>query len=136
MSAVEFEVDYKQPPAKVWRALTEPELLARWMMPNNIRPELGAEFEFRSKPIGGWDGIARCKMLEVDAPRRLVYSWGSNMIQTVVSFDLAPLPDGGTRLRFKQDGFEGANGFWAKLFMGGGWKSKLRKTVPGIVAGL
>ena len=34
-----FECDLPDPPEKVWRALTEPELLAAWMMPNDIKPE-------------------------------------------------------------------------------------------------
>jgi uncharacterized protein YndB with AHSA1/START domain len=28
----------RSPPAKVWRTLTEPELLAKWIMANDMRP--------------------------------------------------------------------------------------------------
>ena len=31
------EYDLPYPPEKVWRALTEPELLAAWLMPNDIQ---------------------------------------------------------------------------------------------------
>jgi uncharacterized protein YndB with AHSA1/START domain len=74
-NSIVFAIDYDLAPEKIWRTLTDSELLARWLMPNTFRPELGAEFEFRAKPIGGWDGIARCKVLEIDPPRRLIYSW-------------------------------------------------------------
>jgi uncharacterized protein YndB with AHSA1/START domain len=132
-SNIAFEIDYDLAPEKIWRTLTDPELLARWLMPNNFRAELGAEFEFRAKPIGGWDGIARCKVLEIEAPRRLVYSWRSNKIDTVVRFDLEPRGRG-TRLKFEQSGFAGVDGAMAKFFMGGGWKSKLRDVVPKLAA--
>lgn len=129
MADIRYDVHYKQPPEKIWRALTDPKILAQWLMPNNFKPELGHEFEFRSKPVGGWDGIARCKVLEIDPPRHLVYSWGSNKIATVVRFTLDP-EDGGTWLRFEQTGFAGFGGFMAKMFMGPGWRDKLKNKIP------
>jgi uncharacterized protein YndB with AHSA1/START domain len=135
MAGIKIDVHYKQPPHVVWRALTDPDLLARWLMPNNFRPEPGCEFEFRAKPVGGWDGIARCKVLEIDPPNKLAYSWKSNKIETVVTFTLRP-EDGGTWLRFSHAGFAGAGGFVAKLFMGSGWRKKLHKSIPEIVAGV
>ncbi|TIT26619.1 MAG: ATPase, partial [Mesorhizobium sp.] len=32
--SIEFECELPDPPEKVWRALTVPDLLAAWMMPN------------------------------------------------------------------------------------------------------
>ena len=51
-------VDYRlsAAPAKVWRALTEPELLADWLMPNDIKPLVGHDFTFRTDPAPGFDG--------------------------------------------------------------------------------
>jgi uncharacterized protein YndB with AHSA1/START domain len=46
-TAVVFECDLPEPRDKVWRALTERELLAAWLMPNDIRPEVGAKFQLR-----------------------------------------------------------------------------------------
>ncbi len=71
------------PPPAVWRALTEPALLARWLMENDIRPEVGHRFTFRAPPVAGWDGVVHCEVLEVDAPRRLRYTWrgGADDIQ-------------------------------------------------------
>ncbi|RUW11496.1 SRPBCC domain-containing protein, partial [Mesorhizobium sp. M1A.F.Ca.IN.022.05.2.1] len=36
-----FECELPDPPEKVWRALTEPELLAAWLMPTDIKPAIG-----------------------------------------------------------------------------------------------
>jgi uncharacterized protein YndB with AHSA1/START domain len=41
-----FEFDVPQAPALVWRALTERELLAAWLAPNDLCPEVGARFRF------------------------------------------------------------------------------------------
>jgi uncharacterized protein YndB with AHSA1/START domain len=133
MANIKYDVHYKQPPQNVWRAITDSALMAKWLMPNNFRPELGAEFEFRSKPVGGWDGIARCKVLQIDPPRTLVYSWGSNKLATVVTFTLEPDGDG-TWLRFAQTGFAGFDGFMAKMFMGRGWRDKLKNKIPELAA--
>ena len=42
--ALEVDQFVPAPPAAVWRALTEPELLARWWAAGDIRPEVGHEF--------------------------------------------------------------------------------------------
>jgi uncharacterized protein YndB with AHSA1/START domain len=53
--AVRVDEFLAHPPARVWRALTDPDLLARWLMPNDFRPEVGHTFTFRTDPRpGGW----------------------------------------------------------------------------------
>ncbi len=61
--------------AKVWRALTEPELLAAWLMSTDMRPLVGQGFTFKAEPTPWWDGIVNCEMLEVDPRKRLRYTW-------------------------------------------------------------
>ncbi len=46
--SIAMEYDLPHPPAKVWRALTEPELLAAWLMVNNMRPLVGHSFTFKA----------------------------------------------------------------------------------------
>ena len=64
---VSFEVDLRHPPEKVWRALTEPALLARWLLPT-IGFELtpGAAFTLKTQPYPGWDGTVDCRMLAIE----------------------------------------------------------------------
>jgi hypothetical protein len=51
-------VVYEHPPARVWRALTDPELLAGWLMrPVGFAPVVGTPFEFRADPAPGCDGF-------------------------------------------------------------------------------
>ena len=59
------------PPAKVWRALHEPELLAKWVTAKDTRPLVGHRFNFRAEPTPWWDGIVYCEVLEIDLHKRL-----------------------------------------------------------------
>jgi uncharacterized protein YndB with AHSA1/START domain len=70
-----FEFIYKHSPQRVWRALTDSAAIARWLMPNDFQPVVGHKFQLRTKPRPGFDGIVKCEVLEMDAPRRLSYSW-------------------------------------------------------------
>jgi uncharacterized protein YndB with AHSA1/START domain len=99
----------KAPPAKVWRTLTEPALLARWLMENDIAPVVGHKFSFRSKPMGTWDGHVACEILAVEPERLLRYSWRGGDIDTVVTWTLSPTPTGGTLLHLDHTGFTDAN---------------------------
>jgi len=67
-----FEVVYKHPIEKVWRALTDSKAIAQWLMENDFEPRLGHKFMFHSKPQPGWDGKSYCEVTELDPPRRLV----------------------------------------------------------------
>ena len=67
--AIRLDEFVAHPPAKVWRALTEPELMARWLMPNDFRLEVGHRFTFTTEPkkAVGFDGIVHCEVLEFEA---------------------------------------------------------------------
>jgi uncharacterized protein YndB with AHSA1/START domain len=137
------EYDIKRPPSAVWRALTEPALVARWLMENDIRPEVGHRFTFRAPPVAGWDGVVHCEVLEVDAPRRLRYSWrgGADAIQgygeridTVVTWTLTATEGGGTLLRLEHAGFTDKNAF-AYEGLAKGWRGKLATRIEAILNG-
>lgn len=107
-----FEFELKHPPAKVWRALTEPELLAEWLLPAlELKLEKGASFKFKTQPYPGWDGTVNCQFIEIEPQRKLSYKWvvgGDLEIDTVVTFTLSPTP-AGTRLTLVQSGFKPEN---------------------------
>lgn len=64
--SIVVEYDLPQPPEKVWRVLTEPELLSSWLMANDIRAVVGHKFTFRAQPMPHWDGIVHCEVMEVE----------------------------------------------------------------------
>ncbi|MDX2007625.1 MAG: SRPBCC domain-containing protein [Meiothermus sp.] len=104
--AVSFEFDLRHKPEKVWRALTDPALLAEWLLPVtgfSLEPETA--FAFKAPPAPGWDGTVNCRLLEVEPHRMLSYAWVVGDIDTVVTFVLTPTPSG-TRLTLVQTGFK------------------------------
>ena len=80
--ALRFEATYPHPPSKVWKVITTREHLSRWLMENDFEPRVGHHFQFRAQPIGGWDGIVNCEVLELVPERKLVMTWSSNVIDT------------------------------------------------------
>ena len=65
MSSIVTDSFLPHPPAKVWNALTDPALLAAWLMPNDFVPALGHRFTFQTEPVPaqGFDGVIRCEVL-------------------------------------------------------------------------
>ena len=109
-----IECDLPEPPEKVWRALTEPELLGKWLMSSDLRAQVGARFQFRpdSSTEGGNTPID-CEVLDVEPQRRLRWvqreqgdsKTGCPLVESVVTLELAGIANGGTRLRLVHDGF-------------------------------
>jgi uncharacterized protein YndB with AHSA1/START domain len=142
--SIVVEYDLPHPPEKVWRALTEPELVAAWLMPNDLRAVVGHRFTFRAQPAPGWDGVCQCEVLEVEANKRLRYSWrgGSDanqgyggLLDTVVTWTLTPSASGGTLLRLVHSGFAPRNAFAFEM-MGKGWREKVAQRIAAVVASL
>jgi uncharacterized protein YndB with AHSA1/START domain len=106
--SISFEFDFHHSPEKVWRALTDPVLLGEWLLPVlDLKLEPGAAFTFKTQPYPGWDGTVNCRLLEIEAPRKLSYTWvvGDMALNTVVTFTLTPTASG-TRLSLVQSGFK------------------------------
>ena len=103
---ITFEFDLPHAPEKVWRALTDPTLLAEWLLPVvGLELERGAEFTFMRPPLPGWDGHVKCQMLEVETHKKISYSWLVGDMDTVVTFTLTPTASG-TRLSLVHSGFK------------------------------
>ena len=106
--SISFEFDLHHVPEKVWRALTDPVLLAEWLLPVvDLKLEPRAAFTFKTQPYPGWDGIVNCRFLEIEAHKKLSYTWvvGDMALDTVVTFTLTPTASG-TRLSLVQSGFK------------------------------
>jgi uncharacterized protein YndB with AHSA1/START domain len=56
MASIEVDEFLSQPPGRVWQALTDSALLARWLMPNDFKPVIGHAFTFRTELVAGSRG--------------------------------------------------------------------------------
>ena len=111
-TAVEKELTIDASPETVWAFLVEPEKAMRWM---------GVEARLDPRPGGEYychvidNHVARGEFVEVDRPRRLVYTFGWEPEEnnagavpvgsTTIEIELEPDGDG-TLLRFRHSGFE------------------------------
>ena len=106
--ALSFEFDLQHGPQKVWRALTDPALLAEWLLPV-VEPtrklEPGVAITFKAQPQPNWDGIVHSRVLELEAHSKLSYTWVVGGMDTVVTFTLTPTASG-TRLSLVHSGFK------------------------------
>jgi uncharacterized protein YndB with AHSA1/START domain len=111
-----------QPPAAVWAALTDPELLARWWAAGDIKPVVGHRFTL---DMGPW-GAQPCEITEVEPERLLVYRFAEGTLDTVLTWNLTP-EGSGTRLRLAHSGFDldSPMGRQAYHGMGSGWPGVL-----------
>ena len=104
--SLSFEFDLHHAPEKVWRALTDPGLLAEWLLPVlDLKLEPGTAFTFQTRPYPGWDGTVHCRFVEIEPHRKLSYAWSVPFLDTVVTFTLTPTGSG-TRLSIVQSGFK------------------------------
>lgn len=127
---IDATVVYPHPVDRVWAALTSSDALAAWLMPNDFEPAVGHRFTFRTKPAPGFDGIVRCTVLEIDPPRRMVWSWAGGNIDTTVTFTLKATADGHTRLRMHQAGFHGLGAQLTRRILAGGYPRILGRNLP------
>jgi uncharacterized protein YndB with AHSA1/START domain len=133
------EAFYPHPPEKVWVALTNRKAIAEWLMPNNFEPEVGRKFRLQCDPFGPCAGLNECEVLEVEAPRRLVYSWINGMRNRskmkgepmVITWTLIP-EDGGTRLVLEHVGLEVLDWF-TRGAMNFGWGTMLKTCIPKVL---
>lgn len=105
------------PPAKVWRALTEPALHAKWWAPGDIAATVGHEFHLEMPGRGP----IPCKVIESVAPERFVYTFNRTWTLT-----WRLVPEGtGTRLLLDHSGFDLTDDRERDAFdrMGLGWRS-------------
>ncbi|MFE8700027.1 SRPBCC domain-containing protein [Cytobacillus sp. FJAT-54145] len=72
-------VTFNAPIQKVWDAVSTSDGIAAWFMPNDFEPKVGHEFHIQS-PFGP----SPCKVLEVDEPNKISFSWDTD--GWVVSF--------------------------------------------------
>lgn len=115
---VEREVPH--PPEKIWRALTQPDLIEAWLMKNDFSPVVDQRFSFRAD----W-GAVDCQVRAVEPNKTLSYTWAAHGLESIVTWTLTPT-SAGTHVRMEQSGFrpdqqqfyEGAKGGWPRFIDG------------------
>ena len=126
---------YAQSAEEIWAYLTAPELIAKWLMPNDFKPIVGHDFKFTTNPIPsmGLDGNFYCKVLAVVPFKKLIYSWkgGANKnaitLDTIVEWTLEP-KENGTELHLLHSGFKEENqSILTAMF--DGWDKNILKMV-------
>ncbi|WP_408006338.1 SRPBCC family protein [Pseudalkalibacillus sp. A8] len=106
---------------KVWHALTDSTMLAKWVMDNNFKPIVGYKFQFRTEPTKYWNGIVDSEVLIVEEPYKLSYTWVTAGENTKVTWTLKKVDDN-TYLHLEHTGFQseslsynGAKYGWVKM---------------------
>ena len=115
---VVVEREFAHPPEKLWRALTQPHLIAEWLMKNDFAPKVDHRFKLEAD----W-GVVDCQVQTLEPHRTLSYSWAALGLDSVVTWTLTPTTKG-THLRMEQTGFgpdqtrayQGARYGWPKFF--------------------
>lgn len=146
---LEHKTEYAHPVEKVWRALTEPELMGQWIMnfpgkgwekdgmKTDFRPVVEAKYRMDTKPRG-WRGYVVGNVLEVVPNQRLVYTWAHSPYQDAnpvrVEFTLEPTSKG-TRVRMVQTGFTGVKGWFVLKGAQMGWGKMLNSGLPSVLDG-
>jgi uncharacterized protein YndB with AHSA1/START domain len=126
--ALTFHTDLPDPPEKVWRALTVPELRDAWMLPDGGEPKPG-------NPASG-EPTNTCEVIEADPCRLLRLAWretdirSDRAVDSVITFALARTASGGTHLRIVHDGFAAAETRPAVAVAGSGCHLSLRVERP------
>ena len=143
MSEIHIVRDYPHSPAKVWRAMTDPDLIPYWTSTGKgaravgFRPVAGNRFQFVAKPMPGWRGIVDCEVLEVRERELLRYTWvgAEGEPPSQVRYQLEPTTEG-TRFTYDHTGFTGIGGFAMAKMLGSVRTKMLTVGVPALLAEL
>ncbi|HZM76755.1 MAG TPA: SRPBCC domain-containing protein [Candidatus Limnocylindrales bacterium] len=108
MGQLKIDVEITHPPALVWRALTEAKLLNEWFQPVAGWPESGARpgSHGRVFPTDDLKGFGSFDMdvMEAEPHSRLVCRWRGDDFTSEITFEIRPVPGGGSRLLARQAG--------------------------------
>jgi uncharacterized protein YndB with AHSA1/START domain len=112
------------PIRKVWEAVSTPDGISAWFMPNDFQPVVGHEFHLEAGPFGQ----SPCKVTEIDPPNRVSFQWGKDW---TLSFELKELEAGKTEFTLIHGGW-GAD----KVTEFGQPHTAVRETMSGGWAGI
>lgn len=130
LTTIEVEEFLPYSPAKVWRALTEPGLIARWLMENDFQAIVGHQFHMRGIPVPavGFSGLVASEVLDLETEKLLRISWrdanSGNSLNSTVTWSITA-ENAGTRLSLVHEGFDPnePTHVASHRIMSGGWRN-------------
>jgi uncharacterized protein YndB with AHSA1/START domain len=141
---VRLERTIPAPPAKVYRAWLDPDLLRRWLAPGGLEvtraevdERVGGRFRIwhvdARADVGGFE----CELLELVPDHRIVYRWGfvgpqrtdAPAYDSLLTVTLADAPEGGTVLTLVHERLDDLAAAMPQVADGveSGWTSALDK---------
>lgn len=140
LTTIEVDQYFPHSPTKIWRALTTPELIAQWLMPNDFQPVVGHRFTFHSRPVvqTGFSGRIACEVLDLVPQKRLQINWDDaddpDGMATTVTWTLQA-EGRGTRLFLEHSGFDldDPTQQLARKIMNGGWRSHVLRRLSDLL---
>jgi uncharacterized protein YndB with AHSA1/START domain len=143
MTDIHIVRDYTHSPAKVWLAVTDPDLVPLWTAtglggrPVGFSTVVGTRFQLIAKPRLGWRGVVDCEVLQAREPSLLRYTWigDENGKPTYVTYRIDPHA-GGTRFTFEHTGFTGPGGFFMAKLLGAVRRKMLTVGLPAVLEDL
>lgn len=130
------------PPARVWQALTDPDLLAQWLMPGDFRLRVGHRYTMRgmAMPGTGFSGTVQAEVLAFEPGQMLRLGWrdadpGSpSGADWTITWTLRP-EGRGTRLFLTHEGFDPGSELQrrAREIMGGGWRRLMSDSLVAVL---
>ncbi|MFD9406453.1 SRPBCC domain-containing protein [Streptomyces sp. NPDC059989] len=140
LTTVRVDQFLPHPPAKVWRALTEPELIAQWLMASDFRLEVGHRYRMTTlpRPNTGYSGTTAAEVLAYETGRMLSVRWrdadAANTADWTITWTLEP-EGRGTRLFLVHEGFDPDDPaqMAARTIMGKGWRTFVMDALRAVV---
>jgi uncharacterized protein YndB with AHSA1/START domain len=142
VGTIRIEATYPHSPERVWFALTDARALTEWLMPtSDFEARLGHRFAFRVDNPKGWSTVVDCEIVELSPPRRLAYTWKTDIpgtgrtLDTRVAWTIEP-SGSGTRLVLEHTGFRNTvmSLIFRTLTLRPGWSRMLKKLLPKVLA--
>lgn len=130
-----IERTYQASIKKVWKALTDKDQMKEWYFEvSDFKPEVGFQFQFYGENANGKKMLHLCVVTEVEAPRKLSYTWGYRDYsgQSLLTFELFEEAKTTTRLKLTHSGtdtFPYDNEDFKKSDFNQGWSDILDDTL-------
>ncbi|MFF7543654.1 SRPBCC domain-containing protein [Streptomyces canus] len=138
LTVIRVDQFFPHPPAKVWRALTEPGLLVQWQMPGAeaFRLEVGHRYTMTSvpRPNSNFSGTVDVEVLAFEPQRMLSLRWTdadpANSADWTVTWKVEQ-EGRGTRLFLVHEGFDPDDPaqLMARTIMDGGWRTHVMRAL-------